>query len=118
MIEIQPVLMLTGFRRALAAGGRIEIECVKDAERQGNLWQGEWKVYVQIKNGGAFHRIALGVSRTQEPKVFKSVTGLMSFGAEHDIDLISIPTVAGMCAEWTNRDGQNQNDTTLGSVEG
>lgn len=108
MIEIQPVFMLAGFRKALAAGGTIEIECVKDAERQGNLWQGEWKVYVQIKNGGAFHRIALGVSRTQEPKVFKSVTGLMSFGSEHDIDLISIPTVAGMCVEWKRHEGESK----------
>ena len=106
MIEIQPVLMLAGFRKALAASGVVEIECIKDAERQGNLWQGEWKVYVQIKNGGTFHRIALGVSRTQEPKVFKSVTGLMSFGNEHGIDLISIPTVAGTCAKWKQREGE------------
>lgn len=108
MIEIQPVLLLAGFRKALAAGGTIEIECVKDAEKQGNLWQGEWKVYILIQNGGAFHRIALGVSRTQEPKVFKTVTGLMSFGKENGIDLITLPTVAGTCAEWKRREGQQK----------
>ncbi|WP_120632535.1 hypothetical protein [Ruegeria sp. EL01] len=117
MIEIQPVLMLAGFRKAMAAGGTVEIECVKDAEKVGNLWQGEWKVYVQIKNGAAFHRIALGVSRTQEPKVFKSVTGLMSFGAEHGIDPIAIPRTAGRCVKWTQSEDHCGTKTATQSVE-
>lgn len=108
MIEIEPVLLLAGFRKALAAGGTIEIECVKDAEKQGNQWQGEWRVYVLIRNAGAFHRVALGVSRTQEPKVFKTVSGLMSFGKENGIDLISLPTVAGTCAEWKPDAGERK----------
>ena len=108
MIEIQPVLLLAGFRKALAAGGTIEIECVKDAAKEGNLWLGEWKIYILTKNGSSFHRIALGVSRTQEPKVFKTVTGLMSFGNDHGVDLISIPTVTGMCAEWKRREGESE----------
>lgn len=109
MIEIQPVLLLAGFKKALAAGGVIEIECVRDAEKVGNFWQGEWKVYILIKNGPAHHRVALGVTRTQEPKVFKTVAGLMSFGKDHGVDFVTIPTLAGTTAEWA-RDGVGKKD--------
>ena len=104
MIEIQPVLLLAGFRKALAAGGVIEIECIRDAEKIGNMWHGEWRAHVLVQNGPAHHRIALGVSRTQEPKVFKTTTSLMTFGHEHGVGFVTIPMRAGTSAEWT-RDG-------------
>ncbi|MGQ0563538.1 MAG: hypothetical protein ACT4OK_00520 [Gemmobacter sp.] len=98
MRNLTPVILQAGLKEALNEGGIVEAHCVEDAEKFGNVWQGSWRIYLRIGDQTAL----LVISRGLEPREFKTVTGLISFGVELGLNTIPVPLKKGGQVTWTN----------------
>ena len=78
-----PVILAAHIRPAIEDGAWMEIECVEGAVRGGNTHKGKWKVYVCAQDEtGDVSKAVFVVGRDLEPRIFKTVAGLMSFCIE------------------------------------
>ncbi len=98
MRDLTPVILLAGLKEALTEGGQLEVECIEAAEKFGNTFRGGWKVFVRI----GVQRAVYVVSRNIEPKVFKTVTGLVSFAMDNGFSVVGVPLRVGERVEWVN----------------
>ena len=47
MRNLTPVILQAGLKEALTEGGIVEAHCVEDAKKVGNIWQGNWRIYLR-----------------------------------------------------------------------
>ncbi|WP_371158337.1 hypothetical protein [Jannaschia sp. 2305UL9-9] len=96
-----PVRTLCDVEEALDDGGRIEVECLTSAWREGSVWCGEWRLYVCSTDEDAKSvRELLVTQRSREPKVIRSVHGLVRLATDLGIDLPQIPLSEGQMGVW------------------
>ena len=98
MRNLTPVILQAGLKEALNEGGIVEALCVEDAQKVGNIWQGHWRIYLRVGDQTAL----LVISRGLEPREFRTITGLISFGVELGLTTVPVPLHAGKKATWTN----------------
>ena len=105
MRELLPVILQRGLKKLLEEGCSIEIVCLETARKVGTAWRGRWRIYV-ITHGdnGEEQRLSLVATRNIEPRVIKTVVGLVSFAREHGISVVGIPLEKGRVVRW-RRDG-------------
>jgi hypothetical protein len=98
MRNLTPVILQAGLKEALSEGGIVEAHCVEDAKKVLNVWQGSWRIYLRMGEATAL----LVISRGLEPREFKTVTGLISFGVELGLTTVPVPLKKGEKAIWTD----------------
>jgi hypothetical protein len=98
MRNLTPVILQAGLKEALTEGGIVEAHCVEDAKKVLNVWQGSWRIYLRMGEATAL----LVISRGLEPREFKTVTGLISFGVELGLTTVPVPLKKGEKAIWTD----------------
>ena len=98
MRNLTPVILQAGLKEALTEGGIVEAHCVEDAKKVLNVWQGSWRIYLRMGEATAL----LVISRGLEPREFKTVTGLISFGVELGLTTVPVPLKKGEKATWTH----------------
>ena len=96
MRDLTPVILQAGLREALSEGGTLEAECVEEASKQGNIWQGSWRIHLCLRD----QRALLVLSRNLDPREFKTITGLISFGHELGFSVVPVPLRQGVRAAW------------------
>ena len=96
-----PVRTLCDVGEALDDGGRIEVECLTSVWREGSAWCGEWRLYACSTDDGAESVRELLVTRLAlEPKVIRSVHGLVRLATDLGIDLPQLPLSEGQIGVW------------------
>lgn len=101
MADRRPVQTIRGVRQALDDGGRIEVECLTSAWREGSIWRGEWRFYARSTDADATNVRALVVTHhALEPKVVRTVHGLVGLATDLGIDLPQIPLSEGQMGVW------------------
>ena len=106
----QPVRTIRGVRKALDDGGRIEVECLISAWREGSVWRGEWRFYARPHAGDAKNVRALVVTHhALEPKVVRTVQGLVGLATDLGIDLPQIPLSEGQMGVWAREEMRAEN---------
>ena len=98
MRNLTPVILQAGLKEALTEGGIVEAHCVEDAKKIGNTWTGTWRIYLRIGDQTALLVIARGL----EPREFKTIAGLISFGVELGLTTVAVPLKQGTLVNWTN----------------
>ncbi|MEO8243566.1 MAG: hypothetical protein ABI832_14780 [bacterium] len=98
MRNLTPVILQAGLKEALSEGGIVEAHCVENAKKVLNVWQGSWRIYLRLGDQTALLVIARGL----EPREFKTVTGLISFGVELGLTTVPVPLRKGDKATWTD----------------
>lgn len=98
MRNLTPAILQAGLKEAVTEGGIVEAHCVEDAKKVGNIWQGTWRI--QLRMGG--QTALLVIARDLEPREFKTITGLISFGVELGLTTVPIPLRMGEKAIWTH----------------
>ena len=96
MRNLTPVILQAGLKESLTEGGIVEAHCVEDAKKVGNIWQGNWRIYLRMGDQTALLVIARGL----EPREFKTITGLVSFGVELGLTTVSVPLRGGDKVTW------------------
>ena len=96
-----PVILTAHIRSAIEDGGWIEVECLEPVERGGNTYRGGWKVYVcDQDSAGTIVRAVHVVGRGLTPRIFKTITGLMSFCMELQMHTFICPFETGKTGVW------------------
>ena len=98
MRNLTPVILQAGLKEALTEGGIVEAHSVEDAKKVGNTWTGNWRIYLRIGDQTALLVIARGL----EPREFKTIAGLISFGVELGLTTVPVPLKKGEKATWTH----------------
>ena len=98
MRNLYPVIFQTGLKEARNEGGIVEAHSLEDAKKVGNTWTGDWRIYLRIGDQTALLVIARGL----EPREFKTIAGLISFGVELGLTTVPVPLKKGEKASWTN----------------
>lgn len=98
MRNLTPVILQAGLKEALTEGGIVEAHCVEDAKKVGNIWQGNWRIYLRLGDQTALLVIARGL----EPREFKTITGLVSFGVELGLTTVPVPLRGGDKVTWNH----------------
>lgn len=102
MTKRQPVRTIYGVKQALDDGGVIEVECLTSASREGSVYRGEWRFYLHSCDDEDGEVRALVVThRALEPKVVRTVHGLVGLAAELGIDAPVVPLSKGQKGTWT-----------------
>jgi hypothetical protein len=96
MRNLTPVILQAGLMEARNEGGIVEAQCVEDAKKVGNTWSGNWRIYLRIGDQTALLVIARGL----EPREFKTIAGLISFGVELGLTTVPVPLKKGEKATW------------------
>ena len=98
MRNLYPVIFHAGLMEARTEGGIVEAHCLEDAKKVGNTWTGDWRIYLRIGDQAAL----LVVQRTLEPRAFKTIAGLISYGVELGLTTVPVPLKKGEKATWTH----------------
>lgn len=96
-----PVILTAHIRPAIEDGAWIEVKCMESAIRGGNTHRGKWKIYVCGESStGEISRAVYVVGRNLEPRIFKTVAGLMSFCVEIQMHPFICPFEEGKVEVW------------------
>lgn len=96
-----PVRNLASMRTDLAEWGTIEVECLKTPSRIiGGTHRGEWVVYCWRMEGNSPERSVMVAARSLEPRIFKTVSGLISLAIELGFTNPQIPLHEGELGIW------------------
>ena len=98
MRNLTPVILQAGLKEALTEGGIVQAHCVEDAKKVGNTWTGTWRINLLLGGQEALLVIARGL----EPREFKTIAGLISFGVELGLTTVPVPLSKGEKATWTH----------------
>ncbi len=96
MRNLYPVIFQAGLMEARNEGGIVEAHAVEDAKKVGNTWTGDWRIYLRIGDQAAL----LVTQRTLQPREFKTIAGLISFGVELGLTTVPVPLKKGEKAIW------------------
>ena len=96
-----PVVLTAHLQPAIDDGAWIEVECVEAPERGGNTFRGGWKIYVcALDATGAAVRAVHVTGRDLTPRIFRTLTGLMSFCMEMRMHPFVCPYEVGGIEVW------------------
>lgn len=96
MRNLFPVIFHAGLMEARTEGGIVEAHSLEDAVRVGNNWTGDWRIYLRVGDQAAL----LVVQRTLQPREFRTITGLISYGVELGLTTVPVPLKKGEKAIW------------------
>jgi hypothetical protein len=96
MRNLTPVIFQAGLMEARNEGGIVEVDCLEDAKKVGNTWAGNWRISLRFGDQSAL----LVVKRHLEPREFKTIAGLISFGVELGLTTVPVPLKKGEKATW------------------
>lgn len=103
MKDRSSVRKMAGVREDIAAGGRLEVECIEGAEKKQGVWRGLWKLFVWTSDDtGTDYRALIVVAGDASPKYIVTVSGLVSLAVDLGFDVVSIPLVSGHKEVWKN----------------
>jgi hypothetical protein len=107
-----PVILTAHMKEAIKDGAWIEVECIESAVARGNTHRGEWKIYVCAHLGGTINKAIYVSGRNLEPRIYKTVAGLQSFGMEMGLEKrICIPIQEGEIEVWEFEESERKKPT-------
>lgn len=96
-----PVTIIAKVKKDMATGARLEVECLETISQSGTAVKGKWGFYLLIDQpDGETFRSQVVVWQKMEPKVLKTLNGLMSLAAELNISAPIIPRIEGRKGIW------------------
>lgn len=96
-----PVALKAQVKAYLASGGWLEVECEKTVVKEGSVFGGRWVFCLKRKKpDGKIHHSPVVVWKDLQPKVIRTVNGLMAFAIDLDVAAPSFPRIKGEIGVW------------------
>lgn len=100
--EAPNVVTEAGFKRLVEAGYSVEVVCKQDAYRKNSVWHGIWLLRA-VNEDGVEKELVTARARPDgdfiQLRMFKTVTGLVSFLIDLGFSVVAFPVYEGQ--RWT-----------------